>query len=53
MQDKKPTPDDHAWEKKYAPKIGRGRLILVVSVYLAFNGLLAYMAAQRWFGALH
>ncbi len=53
MQDKKQPQDDHAWEKKFAPKIGRVRLVLAVVVYLAFNGLLAYMAAQRWFGALH
>jgi len=45
--------DDHAWEKEYAPKIGRGRVILTLVVYAIFLLGLAAIAAQRWFfGAL-
>ncbi len=45
--------DDHAWEKQYAPKIGRGRVILTLAVYGIFLLGLAAIATQRWFfGAL-
>lgn len=43
--------EDH-WEKKYAPRIGRGRIVLVSIIYLAWIGFLAVTAAQRWLGAL-
>ena len=41
--------DDHAWEKEFAPKIGRGRVILSVVVYTIFLLGLGAIAAQRWF----
>jgi len=45
--------DDHAWEKEYAPKVGRGRVILTLVVYGIFLLGLAAIATQRWFfGAL-
>lgn len=43
------TQDDHAWEKQYAPKVGRGRVILSLSVYALFLLGLGAIAAQRWF----
>lgn len=44
--------DDHAWEKQYAPKIGRGRLIATVVVFGLWIAFLAYISINRWFGAL-
>ncbi|MCG8404075.1 MAG: hypothetical protein MI923_02635 [Phycisphaerales bacterium] len=53
MSKAKQAPDDHRWEKEYAPKVSRGRVVLSLLVYLGFVGFLAYLAAQRWFGDLH
>jgi hypothetical protein len=44
--------DDRAWEKKYAPKIGRGRMIAAVVVFGLWIAFLAYLSIDRWFGAL-
>ena len=32
--------DDHAWEKEHAPKIGKRRLIVAISVYAVWVGFL-------------
>lgn len=53
MSKPKQNHDDHSWEKQYAPKVGRGRVVLVFTVYFAFVGFLAFLTAQRWFGDLH
>lgn len=44
--------DDHSWEKEYAPKIGRSRVILVLTIYAIWLAGLGAIAAQRWFGSL-
>lgn len=40
------------WEKQYAPKVGRGRIVFISILYLAWIGFLAVTSAQRWLGAL-
>ncbi|MBX3394988.1 MAG: hypothetical protein KF841_06435 [Phycisphaerae bacterium] len=40
---------DRAWEKEYAPKISKRRLITVASIYAAFVLLLAALSFERWF----
>ena len=47
-----PTAQEDHWEKKYAPKVGRGRIVFVSILYFAWVGFLATAAAQRWLGAL-
>ena len=44
--------DDHAWEKEFAPKIGRNRVILSLSVWALWIAFLLYFAFTRWFGTL-
>ena len=44
--------NDYAWEKELAPKVTRGSLMLPIALYVLWTGLLAYIAFDRWFGAL-
>ena len=44
--------DDFAWEKEFAPKIGRGYVYSVAALYALWIALMAGIAIQRWFGAL-
>jgi hypothetical protein len=44
--------DNYAWEKELAPKVTRGSLMLPIVIYVLWTGLLAYIAYDRWFGAL-
>ncbi len=43
-----PANDDHAWEKEFAPKVRKGRVIFVCTIYAAFTLLMAGLAIQRW-----
>ncbi|MFQ5430833.1 MAG: hypothetical protein ACE5E1_11040 [Phycisphaerae bacterium] len=45
-------PDDHAWEKRFAPRVTVRRVIFLGIVFLLWIGFLAFLATQRWFGAL-
>ena len=49
---KTPAAQEDNWEKKFAPKVGRGRIVLVSVIYLVWIGFLAVTSAQRWLGAL-
>lgn len=49
---KTPEAQEDGWEKKFAPKVGRSRIVLVSIIYLAWIGFLTVTSAQRWFGAL-
>ncbi|QDV92199.1 hypothetical protein RAS2_33130 [Phycisphaerae bacterium RAS2] len=42
----------HAWEKQFAPKVSAGQLVLSVALYAAWMGFLAWIAIDRWTGAL-
>jgi hypothetical protein len=44
--------DSYAWERADAPRVGAGRMTLVVFIYLAWLAVLAWIAARRWFGSL-
>lgn len=44
--------DDRAWEKELAPRVTRGKVILIGVIYALWMALLAYIAANRWFGSL-
>lgn len=44
--------DSYAWEKELAPKVTRGTLMFPIALYVLWTGLLAYIAFDRWFGAL-
>lgn len=44
--------DSQAWEKELAPKLTRGTLLLPIVLYALWTGFLAYIAFDRWFGAL-
>ena len=48
---KTPAAQEDNWEKKFAPKVGRGRIVLVSVIYLVWIGFLAATSAQRWLGA--
>ncbi len=49
---KTPAAAEANWEKKYAPKVTRGRIVFVSVLYLGWIGFLAVTSAQRWLGAL-
>lgn len=49
---KTPAAQEENWEKKFAPKISRGRMVFVSILFLAWIGFLAVTSAQRWLGAL-
>ncbi len=42
----------HAWEKQFAPRISARHLILSVALYAAWMAFLAWIAIDRWTGAL-
>lgn len=42
-------PGDRSWEKEYAPKISKGRLIATATIYAAFVIFLAALSFERWF----
>lgn len=44
-----PNKDDHAWEKEFAPKVSRGRLILVAAIYAVWLLFLAGFSVERWY----
>jgi len=46
------APPEENWEKKYAPKVGRGRMVLVSIIYFVWIGFLAVTSAQRWLGVM-
>jgi hypothetical protein len=49
---KTPAARQDDWEKQYAPKVGRGRIMFVSILYLAWIAFLAVTSAQRWLGTL-
>ncbi len=44
--------DDHAWEREFAPRVTRGRLITTLVVFGLWLVFLAAVSAHRWFGEL-
>lgn len=44
--------DDHAWEKEFAPRVTRGRLITTLVVFGVWVAFLAAVSVDRWFGEL-
>lgn len=47
-----PVTVDISWEKELAPKVTFANLFLPICMYALWTGLLAYIAFDRWFGAL-
>ncbi|MBK8271099.1 MAG: hypothetical protein IPK83_23410 [Planctomycetes bacterium] len=41
--------DDRAWEKEFAPKVTRKRVIMVAVIYTVWLLFLAGLSAERWF----
>ena len=46
------APDSEDWDKKFAPRIGKKRLIASCFLYFGWIAFLAVLAAQRWYGSL-
>lgn len=42
----------HAWEKEFAPRITLRHLVPAVALYAAWMAFLAWIAIDRWTGAL-
>ncbi|GJQ26374.1 MAG: hypothetical protein HBSAPP02_14060 [Phycisphaerae bacterium] len=44
--------DTHAWEKEFAPRITLRHLVPAFALYAAWMIFLAWIAVDRWTGAL-
>lgn len=44
--------DTHAWEKEFAPRITLRHLVPAVVLYVSWMIFLAWVAVDRWTGAL-
>jgi hypothetical protein len=47
-----PAAADHAWEKEFTPKVGRGRVLAAAALYALWMVFLAVIAVERWTGTL-
>jgi hypothetical protein len=52
MPDTHTHPDDHAWEKTYAPKVSGGHLFIAAACFALWMAAMTWLAADRWFGTL-
>ena len=43
---------NHDWEREFAPKVTRRRLLVGIVIYAAWLAFLAVLAGERWLGSL-